>query len=52
DKDTYEGGAGDDEIFSRDGLRDTVKCGSGQDVAKVDSADKVSSDCEQVIRIG
>ena len=52
DADYYDGGPGSDEIFSRDGKRDTVVCGSGHDVAKVDHKDKVAGDCETVIRIG
>jgi Ca2+-binding RTX toxin-like protein len=50
--DYYDGGPGSDEIFSRDGKRDTVVCGSGHDVAKVDRKDKVAGDCESVIRQG
>jgi len=52
DADYYDGGPGSDEIFSRDGKRDTVVCGSGHDVAKVDRKDKVAGDCESVIRQG
>ena len=52
DRDHFDGNEGNDEIFSRDGLRDTIVCGSGHDIAKADHADKVASDCEQVIRIG
>src|SRR2546421_403472 len=52
DADYYDGGPGSDEIFSRDGKRDTVVCGSGHDVAKVDHKDKVAGDCESVIRVG
>lgn len=52
DPDTFSGGAGNDEIYSRDGRRDNVKCGPGSDVAKADSRDKIASDCERVIRIG
>ncbi|MDQ3934566.1 MAG: hypothetical protein M3340_08030 [Actinomycetota bacterium] len=52
DPDSFSGGGGNDEIYSRDGRRDTVRCGSGRDVAKADRRDKVASDCERVIRIG
>jgi Ca2+-binding RTX toxin-like protein len=52
DHDYYNGGSGNDEIFSRDGVRDTIVCGSGDDVAKVDHRDSVAGDCEDVIRIG
>jgi arylsulfatase A-like enzyme len=44
-------GAGNDVIRARDGNRDVVKCGPGNDVAVVESPDRVSSDCERV-RLG
>jgi Ca2+-binding RTX toxin-like protein len=50
--DTFEGGPGNDDIFSRDGKRDDVDCGSGNDIAKVDSKDKVAANCEKVVKIG
>jgi len=51
-RDYYDGGPGNDEIFSRDGRRDTIVCGPGHDVAKVDHLDLVAHDCESVIRVG
>jgi Ca2+-binding RTX toxin-like protein len=40
------GGAGDDFIEARDGERDYVECGSGNDVASVDLGDRVARNCE------
>ena len=37
----------DDRIIARGGGSDRVSCGSGTDIAYVDSSDKVSG-CEQV----
>ena len=34
------------------GKPETIHCGAGNDIAKVDHADTVSKDCEQVVRIG
>jgi Ca2+-binding RTX toxin-like protein len=48
-KNRYSGGAGNDRIFAHNGKVDTINCGSGRDVARVDRADKVSG-CERVIR--
>jgi len=50
DGDRMRGGAGSDRIVSVDGERDVVDCGSGRDVATVDSRDRVSRNCERVIR--
>jgi hypothetical protein len=44
--DTLFGGEGDDFIDARDGQRDRVECGPGNDTAKVDRIDDVSTDCE------
>jgi Ca2+-binding RTX toxin-like protein len=44
------GGGDDDWIYSRDGERDYVNCGRGWDRVKADRKDKVSRDCEFVIR--
>src|SRR5689334_12644342 len=41
------GNSGNDEIFSRDGVRDYVECGDGNDIAHVDSQD-VTTGCETV----
>jgi Ca2+-binding RTX toxin-like protein len=43
--DVIDGGANDDSIYAKDGLVDTVVCGSGNDTATVDAADVVSG-CE------
>src|SRR5205807_7069407 len=43
--DYYDGGPGNDTIFSRDGHADTIVCGSGYDTALVDHKDKVARDC-------
>lgn len=42
------GGEGDDFIEAKDGARDFVSCGPGDDVASVDGADRVAGDCETV----
>jgi len=56
-RDTFSGGSGNDLIDARDTSRagrriaDRVSCGSGRyDVAVVDAADRVASDCERVRR--
>jgi hypothetical protein len=46
-EDTLFGGDGDDVIDSRDGQRDRVECGPGDDTATIDRIDIVSSDCER-----
>jgi Ca2+-binding RTX toxin-like protein len=47
-EDGIDGGAGPDHINTRDGLRDVVHCGGGQDLAKVDTLD-VTRGCERVL---
>jgi RTX calcium-binding nonapeptide repeat (4 copies)/Divergent InlB B-repeat domain len=47
--DSIDGGPGNDAVFAREGRRDTVRCGSGRDSARVDRIDTVSG-CEQVRR--
>jgi Ca2+-binding RTX toxin-like protein len=47
--DQYNGGAGNDVIKSRDGVAETVKCGSGRDTVKADMKDRLSG-CENVKR--
>jgi peptidoglycan/xylan/chitin deacetylase (PgdA/CDA1 family) len=43
------GGAGNDRLLARDGVADTVNCGSGSlDTAVVDSVDRVAANCEKV----
>ncbi|HEY1540449.1 MAG TPA: calcium-binding protein [Solirubrobacteraceae bacterium] len=56
-RDTFSGGPGNDRIDARDATRagrlipDRVSCGSGRyDVALVDRADRVATDCERVLR--
>jgi len=46
-KDTLNGGPSSDLVSSRDGDRDVVNCGSGEDVAVVDATDTVHG-CEHV----
>jgi Ca2+-binding RTX toxin-like protein len=48
--DTVSGGDGDDRIFVRDGERDTVTCGAGQDHVRADFMDVVDTSCEVVRR--
>jgi len=43
-----EGRGGDDEIDARDGVRDAVDCGTGDDTATIDLADLPVSGCETV----
>jgi Ca2+-binding RTX toxin-like protein len=46
------GGPGDDVINALNGIKDTVKCGPGNDTATVDAGlDIVAADCEWVIQI-
>ena len=40
---------GDDEIRARDGFRDQINCGTGDDVAYVDQVEDGVYDCETVI---
>jgi Ca2+-binding RTX toxin-like protein len=49
-KDMVSGGSGRDRLFTNNnpGSVDVVNCGSGYDVAHVDSEDNVSDDCENV----
>ncbi len=47
-RDLLLGGAGDDFIEAKDGEADFVGCGSGNDVASVDLADRVARDCETI----
>ncbi|MFL5827734.1 MAG: calcium-binding protein [Thermoleophilaceae bacterium] len=46
-KDTFSAGSGDDKVNSRDGVKETVNCGKGDDSAVVDKNDKVKG-CESV----
>jgi hypothetical protein len=47
-RDELLGGRGDDTINARDGERDTVRCGPGDDVVVADDRDVVPAGCEQV----
>jgi RTX calcium-binding nonapeptide repeat (4 copies) len=47
-RDTLVGGAGDDFVETKDGARDYVECGPGNDVASVDFGDLVSRSCETI----
>jgi Ca2+-binding RTX toxin-like protein len=48
--DTLNGGRGNDRIFARDGVRDHINCGSGNDSVRADRADVVARNCEHVSR--
>jgi Ca2+-binding RTX toxin-like protein len=48
--DLLTGDAGDDMINARDGVPDSIRCGSGNDTAVVDDVDLVAVDCEIVNR--
>ena len=45
-EDVLFGNDGDDTINARDGVRDRIECGAGDDTAIIDRIDVVSSDCE------
>jgi Ca2+-binding RTX toxin-like protein len=47
-RDAMLGGARDDFLESKDGERDYVDCGPGEDVASVDMQDRVSRTCETI----
>jgi Tol biopolymer transport system component len=49
-RDTIFGGGGLDVVLARDGQRDTIDCGTENDVVVADRIDKVARNCEQVIR--
>ena len=49
-RDTASGGDGDDTISVRDGTPDSVTCGRGRDFVTADRRDRVSRDCERVLR--
>jgi Ca2+-binding RTX toxin-like protein len=50
--DDLRGGAANDTLRSRDGRRDRVACGAGQDMAIADRLDRVLPGCELVDRGG
>ena len=45
-KDIVSGGPGDDRIFARDGSRDRIYCGVGNDRVTADTLDRIQGDCE------
>ena len=48
--DLLYGRAGDDVLSARDGVRDRLSCGAGRDRVVADRLDRVSRDCERVVR--
>lgn len=48
-RDTVAGGPGNDRVLARDGVRDRIFCGFGDDRAVVDPLDQVFKDCESVV---
>jgi Tol biopolymer transport system component len=44
------GGPNWDAIYARDGARDVVRCGTGQDAVRADRGDRIARDCELVER--
>ena len=48
--DRMNGGSGDDRFLGRDRRRDTITCGPGTDTVIADRFDRVSVDCERVLR--
>lgn len=48
-KNFYDAGPGKDRVKAKNGKRETVRCGPGDDAARVDKSDQVSS-CEKISR--
>jgi Ca2+-binding RTX toxin-like protein len=49
DADTFSSGAGDDRNLARDGVADSITCGTGTDSVTADTIDKEpAGDCENV----
>jgi Tol biopolymer transport system component len=48
--DAVDGGSGADRVGTRDGERDTVRCGRGPDTVFADAYDTVARDCERLLR--
>ncbi len=48
-RNAYDAGRGDDRIKARNGLREQVRCGPGEDTARVDRNDRLRG-CEHVAR--
>ncbi len=46
----YDAGSGNDIVRAANGRRETVRCGSGRDFARVDVRDRVIG-CERVVRV-
>ena len=49
-RDLLLGGDGYDTIFARDGARDRIRCGPQYDLVFADRIDRVSRNCERVLR--
>ncbi len=49
-RDVVIGGYGNDSINTRDGVRDVVNCGRGQDRVVADADDLVKRNCERILR--
>ena len=49
-RDALDGGSGNDRLSTRDGERDTVRCGPGKDTVLADQLDRQRADCEIVRR--
>ncbi len=49
-RDVISGGSGSDRVDVRDGKRDRVNCGRGRDTVIADPKDRVSDNCERVVR--
>lgn len=49
-RDALDGGPGNDRLSTRDGERDTVRCGPGNDTVLADQLDRQRADCEIVRR--
>lgn len=47
-RNSVDAGPGDDRINSRNGVRDDVICGKGDDVVVADRRDRIDGSCEQV----
>jgi len=50
--DRVDGGPGSDRIDTRDGVRDEVTCGTGNDTVTADPVDLVAADCESMTQPG
>ena len=46
---SYDAGAGADDVHARNGRRETIDCGPGRDIARIDRGDRVRR-CERVRR--